>query len=187
MIRTQFIPTLIGRAISDLERRIFSLPTRYEGLGILNPVANAESEFEYSEKITQPLAHLIAAQSTNLNELDEDAQNKLLGQVKKMKAEVFEEEVIEIKILLDETAKRYFELASEKGASSWLTALPLKKFGYILNQQEFRDALCLRYGSHIQGLPSKCACGSANNLNHVLICKKGGYVAMSSRTVTCQI
>ena len=41
---------------------------------------------------------------------------------------------------------RLFEVANERGASTWLTALPLKEFGFDRHKEEFRDALCLRYG-----------------------------------------
>ena len=40
---------------------------------------------------------------------------------------------------LDEKQKLMIKLASEKGASSWLTAVRLKEYGYILNRQEFTD------------------------------------------------
>ena len=33
----------------------------------------------------------------------------------------------------------------DKGASSWLTAVPLVDQGLVLNTQEFRDSLRLRY------------------------------------------
>ncbi|KAG1650422.1 Carnitine O-palmitoyltransferase 1, liver isoform [Nymphon striatum] len=70
------------------------------------------------------------------------------------------------------------DLASEKGASSWLTALPLKSFGYVLNQQEFADALALRYNFQIKDVAKVCVCGEVNSVNHCLICKKGGYVSL---------
>ena len=70
------------------------------------------------------------------------------------------------------------QLASEKGASSWLTALPVKEFGYLLNKQQFSDAICLRYNLKLKDCPKVCACGSDFSVNHALICKKGGYVSM---------
>ena len=70
------------------------------------------------------------------------------------------------------------ELASEKGASSWLTALPIEEFGYLLNKQQFTDALCLRYNLTLKDCPKVCACGADNSVNHALICKLGGYVSM---------
>ena len=69
-------------------------------------------------------------------------------------------------------------LNKEKGASTWLTVLPLKDHSFSLNKREFRDSLCIRYGWGIPNMPHFCGCGVKNNLNHTLICKKGGYVAM---------
>ena len=53
---------------------------------------------------------------------------------------------------------RSLTLASEKGASSWVTALPLSCHGFVLHKAAFRDALCLRYGWQPQSLPSQCTC-----------------------------
>jgi len=46
----------------------------------------------------------------------------------------------------------------EKRASSWLSALPIKATGYTLNKQEFTDAICMRYGWKVKGIPTNCAC-----------------------------
>ena len=74
--------------------------------------------------------------------------------------------------------KRCLELNKEKGVGSWLTALPLKDQGYCLNKQEFRDAVSLRYGWKIPHTPQYCGCGKPNDVNHTLICAKGGYLFM---------
>ena len=79
---------------------------------------------------------------------------------------------------LDEKGKRLLSCAKEKGASSWLSALPIRKFGYSINKQEFKDAVNLRYGWKIADLPAFCGCGSRNGIDHTLVCKKGGYVSM---------
>ena len=42
----------------------------------------------------------------------------------------------------------------DKGASSWLTAVPLVDQGLVLNRQEFRDSLRLRYNMPLSDLPS---------------------------------
>ena len=44
------------------------------------------------------------------------------------------------------------DLALEKGASSWLTALPLEEHGFALHKPAFRDAMALRYGSPLDPL-----------------------------------
>ena len=37
--------------------------------------------------------------------------------------------------------RRSMELASEKGSSTWLTAMPLKEHGFSLHKRAFHDAL----------------------------------------------
>ena len=36
----------------------------------------------------------------------------------------------------------------------------------------------MRYDKNIPGTPSVCQCGQKNDLNHMLICKRGGYVSL---------
>ena len=50
-----------------------------------------------------------------------------------------------LKVNLTGPLKRAVELAQEKGASSWLTALPIQEHGFALHKSAFRDALALRY------------------------------------------
>ncbi|KAL9982371.1 hypothetical protein ACROYT_G004404 [Oculina patagonica] len=50
-----------------------------------------------------------------------------------------------VKNSLSPRSLRAAELASEKGASSWLTVIPIKDQGYDLNKREFRDTVKMRY------------------------------------------
>lgn len=178
VIRSELIPALCGREISDLERRIFSLPYRYGGLGILNPITTAEREYCTSVKITAGLTNLICQQEMDLSLLDKEEMAKTKIQLKKEKEITYKEEKENIIEMLCEKEKRMLLAASEKGASSWLSALPLKKLGYVINKQEFRDAICLRYGWKIPNTPIYCGCGQKNSFDHILVCKKGGFVSM---------
>ena len=72
---------------------------------------------------------------------------------------------------------------SREGASSWLTAVPLVDQGLVLNKQEFRDSLRLRYNMPLSDLPSKCVCGEKYTVCHALSCKKGGFVAQRHDSV----
>ena len=58
------------------------------------------------------------------------------------------------------------ECCQEKGASSWLSALPLNQYGFSLNKGEFVDALCLCYGFAPPNLPSHCVCGKDFSMSH---------------------
>ncbi|CAH3182751.1 unnamed protein product, partial [Porites evermanni] len=59
----------------------------------------------------------------------------------------------------------------DKGASSWLNAIPIEEYGLALNKQEFRDSLCLRYNLPLPNLPSYCACGEIFTVNHAKVCR----------------
>ena len=71
--------------------------------------------------------------------------------------------------------QRAMDLAQEKGASSWLTSLPLEEFGFTLHKGAFKDTTALRYGWLPSLIPSTCACGSNFSVEHVLLCPKGGF------------
>ena len=178
VIRGKFLPALLGREINDIERRIFALPVRYGGLGIPDPTNTSDNAFADSEEICRPLTELIGRQSANLADLNQEMVAEIIKGVKQRKESVLKEELQQVLLLLDESKQKALELASEKGASSWLSALPLKQMGYLLNKQEFRDSLLLRYGLQIPHTPLYCGCGSPNSLNHTLVCMKGGYVSM---------
>ncbi|XP_063591446.1 uncharacterized protein LOC134768559 [Penaeus indicus] len=86
--------------------------------------------------------------------------------------------------------KKRLEMASEVGASNWLTTLPIRSKGFSLNKQEFVDAISLRYGWAIDGLQQQCTCGSSFDPNHAMTCKTGGFVCMRHdevRDVTAQM
>ena len=69
-------------------------------------------------------------------------------------------------------------LASEKGASSLLTAPILKCYGFDVTKTEFRDGQSLRYGLQPKNLNSKCPCGEDFTFSQALHCGKGGYTRM---------
>ena len=60
------------------------------------------------------------------------------------------------------------DVAQLKGASAWLTALPVKDEGFVLNKREFFDALALRYRWQIKRLPQFCACGKRFDMDHTM-------------------
>ena len=89
----------------------------------------------------------------------------------------------EIKQVISEDRFKLMELSSEKGASSWLTSLPLKQFGFRLNKQEFVDAITLRYDLKMSDVSKSCACGKPYSISHCLTCKKGGFINIRHNAV----
>ena len=178
-IRNCLIPSIIGRPVSDLERQILSLPVRFGGLGIANPVDAAEREYNASKAITQNLSNVILQQQQDISFYDQHGTAETIKRLKKEK-EAFLNDKFDgiISSIDDQSLKRCLLLNRDKGTGSWLTALPLKDLGYCLNKQEFRDAVCLRYGWKIPNTPHYCGCGAVNTVDHTMICMKGGYVGM---------
>ena len=69
------------------------------------------------------------------------------------------------------------DLAQMKGASAWLTSLPLKDEGYVLIKREFFDAISLRYRWNLKRLPVNCGgCGKKFSVDHALQCQNGGFI-----------
>ena len=81
-----------------------------------------------------------------------------------------------MKNALPEQTKRAADLAAEKGASSWLTVIPVKDVDFTLNKREFKDAIHLRYDWQISDTPSTCACGDVFDVDHAMICRRGGFI-----------
>ena len=70
--------------------------------------------------------------------------------------------------------KLALQAATEKGASSWVTAAPSFDHGTVLHKGEFTDAIYIRYGWPLLNLPTTCACGASFDVQHALDCKLGG-------------
>ena len=78
--------------------------------------------------------------------------------------------------MLPEKTQRAVDLACEKGASNWLTVIPLKDMDFDLDKWEFRDTVRLRYDWPIPDNPSVCVCGSMFTVDHAMICQRGGLL-----------
>ena len=176
-MREVFIPSVLGReAVNDTERVWLSLPTRYGGLGLYNPISFNTSQHSSSVAITKPLVELLCSEENSFPfEIEEE--------IARLKRNCVREKDVTNGTLLDEVKSqlptdrlRLLEAAAERGASTWLTALPLKEYGFNLNKEEFRDALCLRYGWRPCDLPLTCVCGASFSVSHSLMCIHGGLI-----------
>ncbi len=74
--------------------------------------------------------------------------------------------------------KRSMTLAQEKGASSWLTSLPIEEYSFALHKGAFHDALALRYNWQPIRTPLLCGCGAKFSVEHILSCPKDGFPSL---------
>jgi len=175
-IRHQFLPALTGRdALSDTERALLALPARHGGLGIPMPTAVARRQFPACSSVTAPLVELIQQQSTIYPVEARLKQRQVKAAIRTSNRSDATNEAIALKPKLSNAQQCAMEQASEKGASSWLTAIPLAKYDFSLHKQAFRDALCLRFGWTPTRLPSHCPCGKPFTVDHAFSCPKGAF------------
>ena len=144
------------------------------GIPILSEIA--ESQFEASQAITLPLVTIMIIQGntppnkTEVNEIKRKITNEQEVRISEQALKVEQNQTPHtLKAIQD---------AKMPGASSWLVILPLVEFGFVLNKDEFRDALSLRYGKPLKGLPAMCPFGQKYGVTHALSCKKGGFLTM---------
>ena len=172
-LRQRFIPSLTGRPPpDDLTREVLSLPARLGGLAITNPKTTADQEHQSSLQLTAALVQHIR-QHTNPQSSDH-ARGQMKAYLRQERRSHESQRANLITEQLPEALNRAVLLASEKGASSWLTALPLQQHGFSLHKGAFRDALCLRYGWTPERLPTNCVCGKQLTSDHALSCPTGG-------------
>lgn len=176
MIRSRFIPALTGRsAPSDQERDLLALPCRLGGIGLTNPTTLSSSEFPASRKVSSPLYKLILEQNPVYSFEAMEGQMSAKSEIRRDRRDSASSRASELKPNLPPTLQQSMELAQERGASSWLTVLPVEEFGFTLHKGAFRDALALRYGWLPQRLPTNCSCGHNFSVEHAFSCPKGGF------------
>lgn len=184
VIRSRLIPAWTGRAPPcDLERELFALPARLGGLGIPNPASSLSKELPASISISAPLSHLVECQLSDYSDEIRDAQLSAKREARRQRAEDSRSAASGVTSALSSSLKHAVDLAQEKGASTWLTSLPLEEFGFALHKGAFRDAMALRYGWLPSNTPTNCACGTHFTVEHSLSCPKGGFPSIRHNEV----
>ena len=139
------------------------------------PTQATDSEFLLSTKITEALKGAILQQNFQYTEEVIALQLEAKSDVHKLRREQAKQESDLLKGKVPPSLQSSMVLAQEKGASSWLTTLPIEEFGFALHKGTFQDALALRYNWQPQHVPSTCACGTKFSVEHALSCPKGGF------------
>ena len=175
-IQQHYIPALTGLPpCSTVVRDLLALPARHGGLGIVNPTTLSLPYYSASEAITRPLVSFIVSQEAH-PAMDSETIEATKKEVRTMNRTTLAQQASNVKDQLPDNMKRHAELASEKGASSWLAVLPIGEHGFHLHKGEFRDALRLRYNWQLDNTPKTCSCGAAQfSVNHAMICHMGGF------------
>ena len=150
------------------------MPTREGRLSISSPTEESKQQFGGSIHITKPHVKAIVSQEQYIAG---NTTSKLRQEHLQKKSTALKK-IAEIYLVLPPGVHDFVTQARKKGASPWLTTLPLREQRFDLNKEQFRAALSLRYNIPLEGLPSTCACEDSFNVPHALSCKKGWFVAM---------
>ena len=175
---------------NEEERELWSLPIRYGGLGLIIPSEMSDREYENSRLINAALISKVYNQN-QIFEKENNHNKNIKSQVKAEKTKIHETKLEHLKNKLTCPGKiRALTASLEKGASSWLNALPIKDLGFMLDKQSFWDSLYLRYNIPLTRLPSSCVCGNKFSVEHALNCMKGGFISQRHnevRRITAEI
>ena len=132
LITNILIPAIVSFRVSDIDRKLFSLPVRLGGMGIEQISSVAEEEYARSKQITAPFAAIIALRG-NCLPTSEDLE-KAKSEALKQKSESLKARSSQLDETLPSDVQRNLTQACEHGASSWLSALPLEKHNFSLNK-----------------------------------------------------
>ena len=126
-------------------------------------------------KVSGPLKNLIAEKAWEIPCESWEAQLNAKNEISRSRCLAEVETAKRVKSSLSSAVQHSMMLIQEKGASSWLTALPIAEFGFTLHKGAFRDTFCLRYGWLPSRLPENCDCGHWFTTEHALFCSMGGF------------
>ena len=137
---------------------------------------DASAEQHHTSKlISAPLVNLVVNQELSLGECHATQQRLLKAGAQSEKKSKQKEDAEDLQKQLPAALQRCMELSQEKGASIWLTAVPIDHHGFALHKSAFRDALSLRYDWPLSNQPSYCACAHSFSIDHALSCPTGGF------------
>ncbi|CAH3135422.1 unnamed protein product, partial [Porites lobata] len=137
------VPAITEHVTTQEERDLLELPGRLGGLGLVNPARTASQEYEASVKITGPLVRQIVKQAHEPP--DETEIKTLQASARREKDELLKMQCEQVTESFPSKTECALELATEKGASNWLTVIPIKEMNFNLSKREFRDAVKLRH------------------------------------------
>ena len=178
IVQTELIPAITGGiTCSEEERKLLSLPPKLGSLGIPIFSTISDAEFENPKHFTASLQKNIIEQN-RVYVTDKKKLKQLKNEIKAKRNDKHQNLLKDIRKEMSKEKIRLNDINQEIGASSWLTSLPLKEERYALSKEEFWDLIRIRYGWFTKRLPINCACGSKFNIQHALVCKKGGFVTL---------
>ena len=155
-IRNKFITALFGCDMSAELRLVLRIPVKMGGMGTHNPTYTAITNYVASRKVCDRHIQLLFDQQQEYpedipqiqkQEIEKIRQEKEAHQ-KALRATIYSE--------ASQQLKRQLDHMSRAGASSWLSARPMKESDMHLSKSDFRDLIRLRYLLPLENMPDMC-------------------------------
>ena len=124
----------------------------------MNPTTFPALVYMASISITAPLTEQILQQKDLLSPEARTYQAKAKTKIMCDDRMILQDAVDTIQSQLPLHSQRCLDHSCEKGASTWLTVLPVQDHGFTVYKSAFCDALCLNYGWEPKDLASHCIC-----------------------------
>jgi len=142
----EFILTVTGQSVNDLERDLFAFPIWIGRLGLCESTTTVDFELNSSVLVTSLLIHEIIQQCTHFSATVLSDQCQANADVVSSRHQQQGSRVSEFTLLLLDNLCCVVQLSSEKSASFWLSVLLTENHDFALHKGTFRDALCLWCG-----------------------------------------
>ena len=153
-LHRRLIPAITGRPPCSAQvRDLPALSAKVGGFGIAKPTVECAPAYEASRSVTASLSQLIKRGS-----VAEDEVHRAKSSIARNRNTRLTDQVDGLRGCLDLHQQSLLDFSQEKGASTWLTVLPIVRHGFDLHKSAFRDAMCLRYGWQLQSIPHTCSC-----------------------------
>ena len=180
-IREYLLPALLRcrpEEIDDDFRRLLSHGVKQGGVNIRNPVEAAPRLRQTSLAAGGLLAAAIVDGTAVNMEDHADCVREAGAKARMWRVQAEEDFVGVLSSAASTPVKKRLARIGLTGA--WLTVMPSFLAGTLLSALEFFDNLALRYGRRPLDLQQRCdACNEGFTIEHGLICKKGGLIAIA--------
>eukprot|EP00731_Ephydatia_muelleri_P021915 Em0014g506a len=106
------------------------------GLGIPDPTTTSDTEYTASRSVCKPLYNLILLHDSSYPTEAIEQQVEAKKEVHSLKLKHSQGSAFNLRPQLANSTQRSMDLAQEKGASNWLTTLPIDENGFTLHKVE---------------------------------------------------
>ena len=134
-IRVKFLPALTGRdPPNDQVHNLLSLPPTHSGLGLLNPCSFSAFQYKASTAIKLPLVNGVLGESNKSAYEVHCAQLDLISEYKKLRTVKIKSMAQTLHDELPVDLQKQMDYVSEKGASSWVSVLPIQEQNFHMHK-----------------------------------------------------